>query len=303
VNSTSGFSDRRTPPLVSIVTPSLNAAKFIEQTIESVLAQDYPHIEYIVMDGGSTDGTREVLDRYCGRLQYTVQQDAGTADAVNRGFLRSRGEVFSWLSADDVYLPGAVSLAAARFCAEPEAAVVYGEGNWIDDHSRVLGRYPTRTPYDATMFASECCVCQPACFIRREAFEGSGMLDPKLHSAFDYDLWIRLARDHRFSPVPEYLASSRMHRANKSLGERRLMFEESITLLRRHYGYVPVTWVYGYLSFLRDRRDQFFEPLRPSALTWAASLPAGGYYNRACPWRYLKEWVNLTVKGLRRPTR
>src|SRR5947199_5227950 len=99
--------------LVSIVTPSLNAAPFIEQTIESVLSQDYPHIEYTVMDGGSTDGTLEILERYRGRLQYTVQKDAGTAEAVNRGFLRSRGAVFAWLSADDVYLPGAVRLAAA----------------------------------------------------------------------------------------------------------------------------------------------------------------------------------------------
>lgn len=283
---------------MSIVTPSLNAAKFIEQTIESVLAQDYPHIEYIVMDGGSTDGTGKILERYRGRLQYTVEEDAGTADAVNRGFLRSRGEIFSWLSADDVYLPDAVSLAVARFWTEPDAAIVYGEGYWIDERGGVLGRYPTRTPYDATMFARECCVCQPACFIRREAFESSGMLDTTLHSAFDYDLWIRLARDYRFSAVPEYLASSRMHRANKSLGERRLMFEESIALLRRHYGYVPVNWVYGYLSFLRDRRDQFFEPLCTSALTWLASLPAGSYYNRACLWKYLKEWASVTINAL-----
>lgn len=283
-------------PLVSIITPSLNAARFIEQTIESVLSQDYAHIEYTVMDGGSTDGTLEILDRYRGSIQYAVQEDRGAADAVNRGFLRSHGAIFAWLSADDVYLPGAVSLAVSRFLAEPDAAVVYGEGRWVDEGGAVLGRYPTRAPYEPAMFASECCLCQPACFIRREAFADAGMLDTGLHSAFDYDLWIRLAGVHRFSFVPEDLASSRMHRANKSLGARRLMFDESMAVLRRHYGYVPVKWIYGYLSFLRDSRDQFFEPLRESVLTWLATLPAGIYYNHAHPWRHLKEWVSSTAR-------
>jgi glycosyltransferase involved in cell wall biosynthesis len=287
-------------PLVSIVTPSLNAAPFIEETIESVLAQDYPRIEYIVMDGGSTDGTLEILERYRGRLQYSVQKDEGTADAVNSGFRRSRGGIFAWLSADDVYLPGAVSRAVSRFSVEPDAAVVYGEGYWIDEKGGVIGGYPTKIPFDPTMFAGECCVCQPCCFIRRDAFESVGMLDARLHSAFDYDLWMRLARDYRFFAVPEYFASSRMHRSNKSLGQRRLMFEESMMLLRRHYGYVPVNWVYGYLSFLRDRRDQFLEPLRQSGLTWLASLPVGSYYNHARLWRYWSEWSLITLNGLRK---
>lgn len=286
--------------LVSIVTPSLNAAPFIERTIESVLGQDYPYIEYTVMDGGSTDGTVEILEKYRGRVQYAVEKDAGTADAVNRGFLRSRGAVFSWLSADDVYQPGAVRLAASRFAGRQDVGVVYGEAQWIDESGSVLGRYPTITPFHPSMFEKECCVCQPSCFIRREAFANVGMLDTALQSAFDYDLWIRLAlAGCRFSDVPEYLASSRMHRSNKTLARRRLMFEENLQVLRRHYGYVPVNWVYGYLSYLRDREDQFFEPLRRSAVAWLASLPAGAYYNRAHFWKYLTEWVGVTVNGFR----
>jgi len=287
-------------PLVSIVTPSLNAVRFIEQTIRSVLAQDYPHIEYTVMDGGSTDGTLEILNRFRGRLQYHSQKDNGTAEAVNRGFLCSQGHIFSWISADDVFQPGAVSLAVSRFLAEPETAVVYGESHWIDEGGATFGRYPTTAPYHPEMFARECSVCQPSCFIRREAFERIGMLDSRLQSAFDYDLWIRMARDYRFSAIPEYLACSRMHSGNISLGKRRLMFEENIALLARHYGYVPVNWVYLYLSFLRDQRDQFFEPLDPSALTWLASLPVGVYYNRERVGKYLKEWASLTANGLRR---
>jgi glycosyltransferase involved in cell wall biosynthesis len=124
-------------PLVSVVTPSLNAARFIEQTIESVLTQNYPHIEYIVLDGGSTDGTIRILDRYRERLRYVVQKDGGAAEAINRGFRQSQGAIFSWLGADDVYVPGAVARVVARFSAEPDAAVVYRRraGTVSDDGS------------------------------------------------------------------------------------------------------------------------------------------------------------------------
>jgi glycosyltransferase involved in cell wall biosynthesis len=290
-----GHGSGRRRLLVSIVTPALNAARFIEDTIQSVLAQNYPDIEYIVMDGGSTDGTLAILERYRDRLQYVSEKDFGTADAINRGFLRSRGSILAWISADDTYLPGAIAGAVAGFQAEPEAAVVYGEGYWTNEDGVVLGRYPTATSCDAQALARECGLCQPACFIRREAAVAVGMLNTSLQSAFDYDLWIRLSQRYRFSSIPAYLATSRMHKSNKSLGEKRRMFEESIELLRRHFGYVPVNWIYGYLSFLRDRRDQFFEPLRRSPLTYGLSLPVGCYYNKGMPFRFCREWASRLV--------
>src|SRR4051794_35635564 len=119
-------------PLVSIVTPCLNSAPYIERTIESVLAQDYPRIEYTVMDGGSTDGTLAVLERYGGRLRHVSAPDGGAADAINKGLARSQGSIVAWLNADDEYLPGAVSLAVRELLGRPDAAVVYGEGVWID---------------------------------------------------------------------------------------------------------------------------------------------------------------------------
>lgn len=279
-------------PLISIVTPCLNARRFIEETIESVLTQDYPRIEYIVMDGGSTDGTLAVLERYRGRLQYVSSPDGGAADAINRGFMRSSGAIFGWLNADDTYLPGAVRSAAHWLATAPEAAVVYGEGIWVDERGTAIGRYPTMAPYNPAMLARECCICQPAAFIRRQAFDAAGWLDPTLHVAFDYDLWIRLSRQSHFAAMPESLATSRMHRANKSLGQRRLMFQECMGLLRRHYGYVPVHWVYGYLSFLCDGRDQYFNALRHSMPVYLASLLAGSYYNYRHLWRYWREWTS-----------
>ena len=287
-------------PLVSIVTPAFQAHRFIEQTILSVLTQDYSNVEYIVMDGGSSDGTVEILDRYRDRLTYVSAQDGGAPNAINRGFARSRGEIFAWLNADDLYLPGAIRTAVRRLTSSTDVDVVYGEGIWIDEGGRTLGRYPTLSPYRPESFQQECGICQPAAFLRRQAFQRVGMLQPDLHLTFDYDLWIRLSRTCRFEAIPEALAASRMHRDNKSLGSRRKVFNENIDLLRRHYGYVPVRWVYGRLANRKDGRDQFFEPLRHSALTYLASLPAGMRYNYRYPIRYLREWAGrLTGESLR----
>ena len=288
-------------PLVTIVTPCLNAAPFIARTVESVLNQDYPHIEYIVMDGGSSDGTVDVLEAWRGRLEWASAPDGGAADAINRGFLRSHGTIFGWLNADDTYRPGAISAAVRSLVSTPEAAVVYGQGVWTDAEDRVLGVYPTVSPYDAAHWERECFICQPAAFMTRRAFEAVGMLDPRLQSVFDYDLWIRLSRGHLFVAIQEILAASRMHPGNKSLGQRRQVFQEAIRLLRRHFGFVPVSWIYGYLSFLRDGRDQYFQPLRHSALTYLASLPVGSCYNYKHVWRYWREWAsNITARNLKR---
>src|SRR5450432_633905 len=169
-------------PLVTVVTPCLNAAPFIARTIQSVLNQNYPHLEYIVMDCGSKDGTVDILEAWRGCLQYVSAPDNGTADAINRGFLRSHGTVFGWLNADDIYRPGAIEAAVRSLVSRPESAVVYGKAVWIDAEDEVLGSYPTVSPYNAAHWARECFICQPAAFMTRRAFEAVGMLDPDLQS-------------------------------------------------------------------------------------------------------------------------
>ncbi len=287
-------------PLVSIVTPVYNLAGYIEETARSVLAQDYPHIEYIIMDGGSTDGTLEILNRYRDRLRIVSAPDEGTADAINRGFRLSRGEIFAFLNADDTYLPGAVRAAVEYLAAHPDAGGVYGDANWIAADGRPLGPYPTRE-FDPAALAEECFICQPACFLRRQVFEQAGMLDTQLHCSFDYDLWIRIARFSRLGYLKRPLANSRMRRENKTLRQRELVFRESIALLKRHFGYAPFCWVYSYTAFLLDRRDQFFEPLRPSLTKLLVSLPLGLRYNPRHPLRVIREWsACLTLAGAER---
>lgn len=282
-------------PLVTIVTPVRNLAAYVEATVRSVLQQDYPHIEYIVMDGGSTDGTLEVLAKYRAHFHLISQPDQGTTDAVNRGFLLSRGEIFAFLNADDTYLPGAVRAAVECLQAHPEAGGVYGDADWVDEQGRRLGRYPTRD-FDADALRQECFICQPACFLRREIFERAGGLDPSLRYAFDYDLWIRVSRFSRLQHLPRLLAQSRMRRDNKTLADRRRVFQENIAVLKRHFGYAPFCWIYSYTAHLLDRRDQFYQPLKPSLFKLLLSLPVGWRYNPRHPVRLLRElasWLTL----------
>jgi glycosyltransferase involved in cell wall biosynthesis len=285
-------------PLVSIVTPSLNMARFLPQTIESVLSQDYSEIEYIVMDGGSTDGTVEILKRYGDRLRYVTAPDGGAADAINRGFQSSRGSILAWLNADDTYMPGAVSAAVRKFIVTPDVDVVYGEACWTDPEGSVIRPYPIR-PFDRERLLHECYICQPACFFRRSAFERAGMLDSSLQVVFDHDLWIRLSEHHRFFQLDRHLANSRMHGASKTLGSRPQMYRESFQIFKRHSGYIPFRWIHSYCCYIIDKRDQFYEPLQPSFLKYLLSLPVGCWHNRGGILRYVREWRSeMTWAGL-----
>jgi glycosyltransferase involved in cell wall biosynthesis len=287
-------------PLVTIVTPCFNAGRYLEATIQSVLAQDYPHIEYLVMDGGSTDNSLDILKRYEGRLDWVSAKDRGTADAIDTGFERTSGEIFTYVNADDLLLPGAVSAAVDALEHHPEASGVYGDAWWIDESGARIAAYPVKV-FDPKLLESECFICQPASFVRREAFANLGGLDPELSLTFDYEFWMRFSRLYKLQRIEQPLACSRMHSANKSLGRKKEVFEETFQVLRRNYGYVPFSWVYSYLCFTADGRDQFFEPLQPSLPRYAKSLPRGLALNRGAMGRYLAEWFGvMTWKGLQR---
>ena len=290
-------------PLVSIVTPSYNMREYLRDALESILSQDYPRIECVVVDGGSTDGTPELLKSYNGRVRWVSQPDDGAADAINRGFAMCRGDVFAWLNADDWYFPGAIARAVQLLGKKPEVDVLYGRANWVDDTGRVVAAYPTR-PFDPDWLRHECFICQPAAFLRARAFRDVGGLDTSLSCSFDYDLWIRLADSHGFAFTEEYFASSRMHASNKTLGRRQQVFEETIAVLARHYGYVPFRLIYSYFCYKRDGRDQFYDVLRPSLSAYVMTLPAGLRLNRAHPLRYVREWgTAMSFEGLLRTVR
>ena len=201
-------------PLVSIVTPSLNQGRFIEATIGSVLSQDYPHIEYIVVDGGSTDGTLDVLRRYGGRLQWISEPDGGQAQAINKGFRLTRGEIVAWLNSDDTYLPGAVSAAVEHLTAHPACAMVYGEGYLIDEQGAAIRRFPATEPFDLWKLVYVIdFILQQTTFFRRAALDVVGYLDEDLHWGLDWDLFIRLGKRFPVNYLPREMANLREHRA------------------------------------------------------------------------------------------
>jgi len=284
-------------PLVSIVTPSFNSAPFLRECIESVLAQDYPNIEYIVMDGGSTDGTPAILERFRDRVaRIHSAPDFGQGQAINRGLSGSGGDIVAFLNADDAYLPHAVAQAVRAFAAHPAAAVVYGNAYHVDENGSTIAAYPTQD-FDRDALTRSCYICQPAAFVRRDAFERAGAMNPALHYVLDYDLWLRLAAFGTFVRVESFLANSRVHAGSKSVSNRKAFYREVFALLRARFGYVPYDWVQGYASYLIDRRDQFFTKPRGTVAAAALALILGIWINRGRARTFFTDWLAHRTAG------
>jgi Glycosyl transferase family 2 len=240
-----GIASVRRGPLVSIVTPSYNQGDYIEETIQSVLDQDYPNLEYLVVDGGSSDNTIEILKKYEGRLTWLSEKDRGQADAINKGFHMAKGEIVAWLNSDDTYLPGAVHTSVRYLEAHPEVGMLYGEGYHIDADGEIIERYYTE-PFDYQRLSEVCFICQPTVFLRAEVIRTVGPLDVKLDYCMDYEYWMRIAKRFRIGYLEKDLANSRLHLDNKTLSKRVEVHQETLQVVKRHYGQVPMRWINAY---------------------------------------------------------
>ena len=198
-------------PLVSIVTPSFNTGRFIGHAVESVLTQDYRNIEYLVMDGGSTDHTISELKRFGDRLKWVSERDHGQGDALNKGFHRAKGQIFGWLNSDDTYAPHAVSAAVEFLWSNPDVAAVYGDAMFIDAHGDDIAKCVHVEPFNRhRLLHYTDFIVQPTVFFRRSAFEAVGGIDPTLHWCMDYDLWLKMAvKGLKFAHLPKHLANYR----------------------------------------------------------------------------------------------
>ena len=204
-------SEIREQILVSVVIPCLNRADFLQPTIESVLQQDYPHIECIVVDGGSTDETVAILKCYEDRISWISEPDDGHADAINKGWQMSKGEVLAWLNADDVWaVPDAVREAVAYLSENPEVDLVYGDCGSIDAEGNLVGMSYLHQ-WDLAYAVEHCdhCIPQPAAFIRRQILEKVGWLDKSFFQKKDHELWLRIGVAGNIKYLPRVLAHAR----------------------------------------------------------------------------------------------
>jgi glycosyltransferase involved in cell wall biosynthesis len=228
-------------PKVFVVTPSFNQGRYLRATIDSVLAQDYPNLDYFVSDGGSTDQSVDILRSYGDRLRWKSGPDDGQAAAVAEAWASSDADILAWLNSDDTYLDGAITAAVDHLLAHPEAAMVYGQAWYTNAAGRRVGPYPTKA-FDRDLLRGECFICQPAVFVRREVFEVVDLPDTTLRYCLDYDLWIRISRHFQVAYLEQFLATSRLHMENKTLGETDGAIREAILVSRRHFGSPHPNW-------------------------------------------------------------
>lgn len=248
------------PFLVTVVTPSFNQGRFLRRAIDSVLAQDYPALQVLVIDGGSQDESVDILRSYDdARLTWVSELDRGQSHAINKGFRRARGEVVAWLNSDDVYLPGAITQAVEVLTAHPEVVLVYGRGQILDAEDRLVGPFSGTEPFNLwRLLYGLDYILQPATFFRRSAITAlsaanRGPLDEALCYAMDWDLWLRLAAIGEVVFLDADLACSREYGETKTStgGWRRIV--EIGRLMRRHGGsfWTPGVRLYAFDTLLK----------------------------------------------------
>ena len=227
-------------PRVSVVTPSYNQGRFIEETIRSVLLQGYPNLEYFIIDGGSSDESVEVIRKYEPWLTYWVsEKDRGQSHAINKGWERATGEYVAWQNSDDIYVPHTLEMLVNAGRSDTDAGVIYGRSEIIDEDSRLTGTVKGK-PYDIVQVlavTSSTPIPQPAAFIRRIALEQAGPLDDHLQHIMDTDIWLRLGLlGFRIVYVAEIWSRHRKHPAQSSAQRTPRGGEERLRVLNKVYG-------------------------------------------------------------------
>ena len=233
-------------PLVTIVPPSFNQARYLPATIESVLGQDYPNIEYFVVDGGSTDGSREIIEEYADRFAWWVsEKDKGQTSAINKGFARANGEILAWLNSDDTYEPGAVREAVDFLVSNPDVGLVYGDCNFIDENGRKFGLFgAAQTDYEK-LRKGYVHIPQQASFWRADLWKQVAPLDESFFFAMDYDLWVRLASAAPIQYLPGRIwANFRLHGDAKSIADDDRCWPEMLRVHHREGG-TRFSWIYA----------------------------------------------------------
>jgi glycosyltransferase involved in cell wall biosynthesis len=231
-------------PRISIVTPSYNQGQFIEETIRSVLLQGYPNLEYIIVDGGSTDNSVETIKKYEPWLAYWVsEKDRGQSQAINKGFTRATGGILAWINSDDLYEPSAFETSALYLLSHPREAIVYGSCVIVDEVGNKIEFWGAEA-FPAILLTHKNFIPQPATFIQKWSLEKVGMLDENLHFALDKDLWMRIGIKFRFGCVSRTLARFRLYPNGKTEAHRDEFHKDHLQSYKKllRTGSLTVSW-------------------------------------------------------------
>lgn len=224
-------------PKITIVTPSYNQGEYIEETIRSVLLQSYPNLEYIIMDGGSSDQTVEIIKKYESWISFWVSEpDRGQTHAINKGFQRASGEILAWINSDDFYEPDIFRLVAERFIEAGESFLLYGDCKEVNEHSDLKRTYSSPFEGLESLISQKGFIPQPASFFSKKILDEIGLLDESLDYAMDCDLWIRIANHYPIVHVREVYADFRIHSESKTGAYLPLMLDEHTSVVKRYWG-------------------------------------------------------------------
>lgn len=256
-------------PKISVITPSFNQANFIKRTIQSVLSQDYPNFEYIVMDGGSTDGTVDILKKYLDKITWKSEKDNGQSDAINKGLKIATGDIVAYLNSDDTYEPGALSKVAEFFRQNPDKKWAYGKCKIIDENDREIRKWITAyknfmlKKYSYKKLLTENFISQPATFWKKELHDDLGYFDKQENFCMDYEFWLRIGQKYPAGVINDYLANFRYYSDSKSGDVDKQQFKDQLRLAKKYgqghpfsllihkFNYYKITGIYKLLELMK----------------------------------------------------
>ena len=277
-------------PLISIVTPSYNQAEYLEETILSVRGQNYSNLEHIIIDGGSTDATLDVLRKYQNtyNLRWISEPDNGQSDALNKGFRMSNGSIIGWINSDDTYMPGAVAKAIDLLNSQQDVGWIYGDGYWTDSDGKVLYKYQAKAFDYKDLIANGMYFPQPSLFFRKDLLDIIGVLDENIHTAMDFDFCLRLGLQAKAGYVPSILATRRLHAQAKSIKSITNFYKDTLLALDK--------------LFISPSLPSDIQQIKGQA--YSKCYLVGGYHNfEAGQYREARRLLWLALKNNPRPFR